>query len=91
MGAAASFTLDAKGHGKSSQGSVALKASKSGAVLFQAKLIGGLAGAWSLAPSSTKTSWQMDMWVSADLAGNEYSAPFNVICLSSAKGMKLKK
>jgi hypothetical protein len=86
MGASGSFTLNAKGQGKSSQGSVALKGGK-----FQAKLTGGLAAAWSLVPSSTKTSWQMDMWVSVDLAGTEYSAPFSVTCSSSAKGAKLKK
>jgi hypothetical protein len=91
MGAAGSFTLDAKGRGKSSQGSVALKAGKSGALSFQAKLIGDCAAAWSLTPPSTKASWKMDMWVSVDLAGNEYSGPLSVTYSGSSRGAKLKK
>jgi hypothetical protein len=90
-GAAASFTLNAKGQGKSSSGSVALKASKSGAVSYQAKLSGDLAGAWSLVPSSTKSSSNLNMSVTIDLAGTEYSTTISVTCASSSRGAKLKK
>jgi hypothetical protein len=92
-GVASSFTLDAKGHGKSSQGSVSLKL-KPGAstATFSVKLTrADCAGAWSLSPASDKAGWQMDLWASIDLAGNEYSTPISVKYSASKQAAKLTK
>jgi hypothetical protein len=91
MGAAGSFTLDAKGHGKSSQGSVALKVNSNSTLLFSAKLNGDLAGTWSLQPSSVAQTSKMDLWASVELAGCECATPLSVTCTVSKGGVKLKQ
>jgi hypothetical protein len=92
-GLANSFTLDAKDHAKSSQGSMALKLNPGAATApFSVKLThADCVGAWSLSPAFSKPSWQMDLWASIDLAGNEYSTPISVKYSSSKQQAKLTK
>jgi hypothetical protein len=93
MGAAASFTLDAKGRGKSPHGSVTVKPGKSAngeALVFSVKLTNAGWAVWGLEPDSKKETWTMDMWASVVLGGTEYSTPMSVDYSPSSKGAKLK-
>ena len=84
-GATQSFTLNARGQGKSANGSVALKIkltgkgkSKSfagGNVPFTAKLLkGSWAAAWGLNPQTTITALPMTLTATIQLSGVTYQA-----------------
>jgi hypothetical protein len=87
-GARASFTLDAKGRGKSAQGSFALKAGH-----FTARFQNGTwVGALGLNPdadaANEKLSFDATLWI----GGNIYAATVTAPCTAKAKvGAKFKK
>lgn len=105
-GAAETFKLDGKGHGKSSHGSVSLKLKPTqkdaktkktvflgGNVTFTAKIQNGTwAAVWGLDPKANASNKSMSLPATIQLAGNSYLATVKVSYSAKAgSGGKFKK
>ena len=102
-GAAADFTLDAHGRGKSSSGNVALKVkayrgkggaqSAGGDIVFTAKLVrGNFASSWGLNPGASVVTANYLVTVAVELGDNVYSVDASVKCtLKAGSGGALRK
>jgi hypothetical protein len=89
------FTLDSKGRGKTTQGSIAvnLKSGKSGMAAFTAKVQhGSWTQIWNLDKNKSITNAPMNWTVIVRLGDQTCVSAANVLCTAKANvGAKLKK
>jgi uncharacterized protein (TIGR03790 family) len=92
-GAQSSFTLDAKGHGKSAQGTITFKQKPGSPLAFAAKLTNGTwAATWGIDPTASTTSAPLPITVAIELGGSTYAATVTASCTSKADvGAKFTK